>query len=547
MKRNIIKLLFVAGSLTALPLVNSCSDAIEALQPGQLNDSEAFATVDGMQAFLIGSVYGNLETANEVYLTSVITDEVKPGDGSGGQEFQLHRFIVSSGVQTYPENIWLSHYRTINRVNRLLDGASRITPNGAAEITSYNKIIAQARAIRAFSYLQLETYFSPDMANENALGVILSDQVDGNFVQKPRVANKDIYTLISSDLEFAKTMFTQLDAATTAAASKSDANKYYVGKSFVNAVSARFNLYRGNYAQAKIDAEAVINATTGVSGASFALTLGTPSQPSVVAPAVPPAIGSAAWNTAFYLTSNSFNPYRNLWDDKDAYRGEVIFSLGRQATGTNGIALGSRYNLNNSTVSGTPWWFVGRNLYNILRGLPDDVRKYAFIDPSSVPNANYLNPGVNTRADKLIVDKYPGKTGSNTRNDIKSVRLSEMYFILSEVAANAGNLTGAANYIKMVRDARTFSGIPVAAPVYANTTAAFKDILAERRIELCFEGHRYIDLKRLAVKAGVSMDRNPTDDIVDVSNLQNGDYRYTLPIPSSEIAGNPSVQQNTGY
>ncbi|AZA81744.1 RagB/SusD family nutrient uptake outer membrane protein [Chryseobacterium lactis] len=546
MKRNIIKLLFVAGSLTALPLLNSCSDAIEAVQPGQLDDSQAFATMDGLQAFLIGSVYGNLETGNEVYLTSVITDEVKPGDGSGGQEFSLHRFIVSGGVDTLPELIWVSHYRTINRVNRLLAGASKVTPNGATETANYNKIIAQAKAIRAFCYLELETYYSPNMGDENALGVILSDKLDeSNFVQKPRVSNKEIYALIDSDLQSARTLFTQYDAATTTPANlKSDVNKYYVGKSFVNAISARFNLYRGNYAQAKIDAQAVISATAGVSGAAFALTLGTPSQPNVT-PA--PAIGSAAWNSAFYLTSNSFNPYRNLWDDKDANRGETIFALGRQATGTNGIAIGSRYNLNSSSVTGTPWWYVGRNLYNMLRALPDDVRKYAFVDPSSTPNPNYMNPGVNTRADKLIVDKYPGKTGTNTRNDIKSVRLSEMYFILSEVAAQSGDFIGAANNIKMIRDARSFSGTPTVAPVYANATAAYKDILAERRIELCFEGHRYIDLKRLAVKAGVSMDRNSTDDIVDVSNLTNGDYRYTLPIPSSEVAGNPGVQQNTGY
>lgn len=542
MKRNIIKLLFVAGSLAALPLLNSCSDAIDAVQPGQLDDSQALTTIDGLQSFLTGSVYGTLETANEVYLTSVITDEVKPGDGSGGQEFQLHRFIVSGGVGSYPELIWLSHYRTINRINRLLEGASKITPNGTAEIASYNKIVAQARAIRAFCYLELETYFSPNMADENALGVILSDKVDEtNFVQKPRVANKDIYALMDNDIQFAKNAFTQYDA-TVAASVKSDVNKYNVGKSFVNAISARFNLYRGNYAQAKTDAQAVINATVGASGAAFTLTSGSP-----ITTAAAPTIGDPTWRSAFYLTSNSFNPYRNLWDDRDGFRGETVFSLGRQATGANGIALGSRYNLNNSSVTGTPWWYVGRNLYNILTGLQDDVRKYAFIDPSSTPNPNYQNPGVNTRLDKLIVDKYPGKTGSNTRNDIKTVRLSEMYFILSEVAANSGDFTGAANYIKTIRDARNTLGVATTAPVYTNSTAAFKGILDERRIELCFEGHRYIDLKRLAAKAGTTMNRNPTDDIVDVSNLSNDDYRYTLPIPSSEIAGNSAAQQNTGY
>ena len=45
------------------------------------------------------------------------------------------------------------------------------------------------------------------------------------------------------------------------------------------------------------------------------------------------------------------------------------------------------------------------------------------------------------------------------------------------------------------------------------------------------------------------MDRNRTDDSigVGVENLPNGHYKYTLPIPLSEIAGNPNIQQNHGY
>ena len=54
---------------------------------------------------------------------------------------------------------------------------------------------------------------------------------------------------------------------------------------------------------------------------------------------------------------------------------------------------------------------------------------------------------------------------------------------------------------------------------------------------------------RLAAKAGVTMDRNNTDDRpgITVENLPNGHYKYTLPIPLSEIAGNPNIQQNHGY
>lgn len=57
----------------------------------------------------------------------------------------------------------MNNYKVINRVNRLLEGAKNITPSNAKEQAQYNAILAQARAIRAYCYVQLEAYFSSDM------------------------------------------------------------------------------------------------------------------------------------------------------------------------------------------------------------------------------------------------------------------------------------------------------------------------------------------------------------------------------------------------
>ena len=193
---------------------------------------------------------------------------------------------------------------------------------------------------------------------------------------------------------------------------------------------------------------------------------------------------------------------------------------------------------------------MGRNLFNILDGTTGDIRRYAYIDPTSTINTNYQTAYNNNdyTTDQIIIDKYPGKGSASTKNDVKMFRLSEMYFILAECAVNDNDLVSARNYIHQVRQARNYSG-SATTPVYASQQEAWADILKERRVELAFEGHRYIDLKRLAAKAGVTMDRNRTDDRpgIAVTNLPNGDYRYTLPIPLAEIAGNPNIQQNPGY
>lgn len=544
MKRIINTVLILATLSSATFTLNSCQDALDIKQAGQLEDTDVYTSVANLNEVLNGSVYAQLEPIDEIYFTAVFTDEVKPGFGSGSQEFELHRYFLDPSTQVVgggtvstgtSNGIWLNNYLVINRVNRLLEGAKKITPNGATETAQYNSILAQARAIRAYCYVQLEAYFSPDMKNPNALGVVLVKDVPATDAKLPRAKNQDVYDFINADLDYARGIL---------AYSTTDASRYTVGKAFVNAVTARFNLYRGNTTLAKQYAQEVINNAPVVDAATGSkLSLATPSQPSVTPPGVPPAVGTAAWNTAFYATASSFNPYRNLWND--SAKGEIVFSLNRLALGA-GLPIGSRWNTNQSNINGVPMWVWGRNIYNIFKNTTGDIRRYAYVDPTTEENPNYEDPNEDSLDDALIIDKYPGKTSTATRNDVKVFRLSEMYFILAEAETAAGNYTAAHDLIQKVREARNYLGAATT-PTYGNAQTAYADILKERRIELALEGHRYLDLKRLATAAGVTMDRHATDDTVPVTNLPNNSYKYTLPIPINEIAGNPSIQQNPGY
>lgn len=513
MKRKIITGLILGATIFGgSVLLNSCNDALDIEQPGQVLDENVFVNVANMKSYLNGSIYANIEPSYGNYLTAVLTDEVRPGSGSGGQEYGLHRyFLDNSNTQT--GEIWLRNYLVINRVGRFLEGAKKVTPK-PGEVAEYNKMLAEARVIRAYSYLELQKYFSTDMKNENALGVMLLPAIveDPLNVNLPRVSNKVIFDFINADLDFARGMLTY----------GSDA--YYANKTFVAAVAARANLYKGNYPLAKQYAQEAIG------NAGFPLT---PSNPITIIPTgstTPLVVDSQAWKTAFYNISNSFNPYRQMWSDIN--KGESIFSLVRMVPGS-GLAVGSFWNTNQSSISGSPLWSWGMKTFGLFN-VDDDVRKWAYVDPTSTPG-------------EKVIDKFPGKVGSATRNDIKVIRLSEMYFILAESEVEAGNLTAAATNIQAIRNARFYQNTP-ATPTYANAQQAYVDILKERRIELALEGHRYIDLKRLAVKAGVTMDRDLIfDDQVATSNLPNGSYKYTLPIPLQEMSANPAMTQNPGY
>lgn len=507
--KNLKKYIIIAA---ASILTYSCNDALDIQQPGQPDDTQAFKTAADLEKFLVGSVYASVDNTSQIKYSSLFTDELKVGPSNAGQDQSTFRFIITPD-DPFVEGIWGGQYLIINRVNQLIDKSALITPTSTADIALFNNTMAEARVLRAFAYLNLMTYYSTNMKDGNALGVILADKIYPLETQLPRVKNSDIWNFVEADLAFADTNL-NTSAPTHVA-------PYFVNKNVVNALRARMYLYRGNYTLAKQYAQ------NAITNSGLSLTLGKPIPTGTV--------GSAAWNTAFYGQTTTPTPYRKMWFDDII--GENIFSLSRPSVGGTGGNIANMYTTNNTTINGAPLWVTGLNLFANYTYTPSDIRRYAFVDPTSSASAgNY------------IIDKYPGKNNTPLKNDVKVFRLSEMYFILAECAAQTNDLTTAATYIKQVRDARMYTGTAVL-PLYNTKADALKDILRERRVELAFEGHRYADLKRLGADAGVSIDRNASDDFLTGTplTLSLTDHRWTLPIPASEINGNPGIQQNPGY
>lgn len=494
------KIKYIIMSVLFMGIASSCNDAIDIVQDGELGNDVTFETVEDLEQFLVGGVYPNLSTTAEIGFTTVFTDEVGIGPNNGGQGIDLHRFNLNASTAD-AANLWLSHYRLINRVNRLLQGAALVTPvvdvaNDIDETPDYNDVIAQARALRAYAYIQLISYFSTDMADDSALGVMLVDIVPAIDQKFPRVSNGEIYALVEEDLAYARANVLKQTPA---------AGYKFVTKSMVDALTARMYIYRKNYPLAKQYAQSV------VTGAGLIL-----SVPSV---------------------------YGEMWAD-DA-QGEIIFAISRPNAGTWGN-IASTWFFNTTDATGGAFLDMGRNLFNSYG--TGDSRKTTFVDGSKMIDPNYLTSSTYITTDVLPVDKYPGKGNTPLRNDLKVFRLSEMHMILAECAAKDGDLNGVAGYVKNIRDARYGSSQPL--PVYSDVTAAWGDIMLERRKEFAFEGFRYIDIKRLGTLANQSIDRNITDDLIKTlpTTIANTDYRFTLPIPQDEIAASGSIMvQNPNY
>jgi len=107
--------------------------------------------------------------------------------------------------------------------------------------------------------------------------------------------------------------------------------------------------------------------------------------------------------------------------------------------------------------------------------------------------------------------------------------------------------------IEEIRTARSRTNTPNLMPTITDEQSAWKAILDERRIEFAFEGHRYLDVKRLGHKAGLTeffvRDNMDCLEYNACSLPLNEAYKLTLPIPRTELQANPAIrdQQNPGY
>ena len=491
---------FILASLGMI--LFSCSDALEIDQKGRLTEAAAFETIDDLQSGLLGT-YGALDTSGEIQFNAVFTDEVSIGFDNGGQGLGDGSWaFILNNTSAAPNVFWSGFYGALNNVNILIEAANNYEIQ-EGEQAQFNNILGQALAIRAAVHHLVMTYYSPDLTDDSALAGILLDYVPTPSDQPLRNTNGEFYALIESDLSRAANLITE------------DQGNTFINDDFVTALRARVAAYKEDYMTAGPLAQSLLNKYP---------------------------IADRAQYEAMFLdtdeTENIFKLERTIGDNFD----------GQGATGSavaSGWA-GANFAFVDATLDGSPYFEMSRVIFNLLD--EDDIRYTVNVAPSSIIDEDYQNSENALQTDRLVIQKYVGSENQPLMNDLKVFRSSEMLFILAEASAQNNNLIGAAQRIKELRDARF--GTDQELPNYANQQEAFAGILAERQIELAYEGHRYKDIKRLGVKAGVGVQRDPVDcSINGACALAPDDFRFTMPIPRIEIAGNPEIatQQNPGY
>ena len=541
-----MKKIFGILFLSSFALFTSCDeDLLEPYTPGSLTE-EVAVTKSGDLQRLINSSLNLMTDRTEYVFSSVYTDEAAPGSNNGGQGITGDYIFVMNVANGSANAIWTSNYAALARINRVIDAADRIVPVDAADAEVIERSKAEALVLRAICHLKIMSYYSTNPKDDSALAGVLADRVISTAETPSRATNGAFYTSIHQDLNDAISIYDANTAPAYAAASRT----FYPSKVLAQAMKARAFALKGDYPNAEIFADAVIN----TSGISLATT-------------------EAQYNSVFHGHNEAANT-------------EVIFRLRRTAQ-QNGQAT----NLHNGWVSvgnrrnGSPFYEVSRALFNqyapgfdpgvnfndptitaatfaAINLVPDYlVRTNAFFSTSATTSSlidrNYTTSTDVRYSDIIVPQKHGGQAaltsgGAYNPSFIVS-RISEMYFIKAEARAFANDYIGVATALQSIVNARFTTAPIVATP--ANAQSAWKAILDERRKELSFEGFRFIDLNRIGDLAGAGLDRDASEYASGAWNFPGGDpanlplssYKFTLPIPQVELNANGTIQQNPGY
>ncbi|PJJ67277.1 RagB/SusD family nutrient uptake outer membrane protein [Chryseobacterium geocarposphaerae] len=459
-------------SIAIFSALASCNDYLDIKVEGATEASNFFKTEnDAMVA--TNAIYSFLRSWENSgfpaqYVFGVTGDDVEkgsnPGDASFINAYDNFTFTVSDdGVRGY----WIGQWQAVNRANQVITNV----PNIEMDSTLKNRLIAEAKMLRAYFYFNLVRIYG---------GVPIFDGLpaDGIYT-KPRNSAAEVYAFIVKDLTEAAAVLPQAYAA---------ADRGRVTKGGALGLLSKVYLYMKDYQKAYDTSNQVIS-------------LG-------------------------YSLDPDFN---HLFRPAGEFGTESVFEVNCDCSAQFG---GSQYAEVQGVRNQFGWGFFTptTELENAFE--PGDIRKELTIlrEGETTLEGDLIHKGDpqagNMWNQKVYVPKALNNNacGYGSIQNIRILRFADILLINAEAANELGNTAVAITNINKVR---TRAQLP-------NTTASTQGALRtaiwqERRVELAMEMDRFPDLVRTGQAAtylgpkGFKTGKNELFPIpLDAMNQSNG-------------------------
>lgn len=490
-----------------LVLFSACQDFLE-----PQSDSEFVPkTAQSLNEILLGEAYPRLSGDNLNIFLEMLTDDIEsapyssshivPQKSSGAFAsftWQPDMFLQFETTGLFPSNynIWEHVYKKILGSNAVLDYVGEV----AGEENEINNVKAQAYALRSYYYYYLVNIFGePYNHNKLAMGVPLKLTSEIETGDLKRNSVEEVYNRIIMDLLEAERLYKTLPV------DEQWQLDYRTSLPMVQLLLSRVYLYTEEWAKAAEYAEEVIN------NYSFTLT----DLNSLPAP-----------------TSSA--PYYNFHSVDCS---EMIWLYGSVNDGTFFSNITGLINPDNQ------WDSRSRGLYKASDNLlntyeASDLRPDKYIVKERY--ADYKKP--------LAKMKVSGSYIPQTSNFARSLRLSEAFLNSAEASAmlyKLGNGEHRVKALERINDLRV-KRIDNSSYTDVNITDAeslVEFVRGERRRELCFEDHRWFDLRRYGMPE-IKHIWNQDEDTSLEYTLSEKDRGYTIPIPEEALNLNNELIQN---
>lgn len=485
--------IFIAALILAT--LGSCSkNFLEITPQTSVVAASFFVTEDDYRQAVTGSYRPLQALYNDAYVMGEMrsdnTHYVYKANDRGGQNVGKENISAFTDVSTntYTRSKYVNCYSGIAKANAVL---SRIDEAPIDEVVKKN-LKGQAEFLRAFYYFELVQYFGD-------VPLHLTEVNDAAGTKLPRSPRADVYKQIIADATDAATL---LPAVQTL---KGQATKG-AAKTLLGYVYITLKQYP--------QAEAVLKEVTALGYSLLA-------------------------------------DYASLFNPANKNHAESIFEV-QYLEGTFGLSSNFAYQFAPAVsdtkpitgVAGNNQNFGGWNIPSndlIASYEPGDKRKAASISDGYTNSAGTFIP-------QPFVKKYlhPHAVFNNTNNNWPVYRYADVLLLLAEALNEQNKTSEALPYLNQVRRR---ANVP---DVTTTTQTALRTIIAhERRVELAFENHRWLDLVRTD-KAIDVMTAYGANLKLQYSYLGADTYKvtrdkYVFPIPFDELAINSLLTQNPGY